>query len=101
MKSPMRCLISSGLLIASLCVALPAAHAPVVTSNSLALSNFRITPSVGLLAIDPWTAEARAVANNSLGESKGPSDTITVTACFISQLSAASNASTSRSRVGT
>ena len=29
----------------------------------------------GTLTIDPWTAEARAFASNSLGESKGPTDT--------------------------
>ena len=80
MKSTLRCLISSGMLFASLCVALPAAHASVVTSNSLALSNIRITPSAGTLAIDPWTAEAHTFASNSLGESSGASDTTAGTA---------------------
>ena len=68
------------MLFASLCVPLQAAHALVVTSNKLEISNIRITPSAGTLAIDPWTAEARAFASNSLGESDGAFDTTAGTA---------------------
>ena len=80
MKSTLRCLISSGMLFASLCVPLQAAHALAVTSNGLEISNIRITSSAGTLTIDPWTAEARAFASNSLGQSIGASDSTAGTA---------------------
>ena len=80
MKTTWCRLIRSVVLFASICAVLPAAHASVVTSNSLALSNIRITPSAGTLAIDRWTAEAHTFASNSLGQSIGAFDSTAGTA---------------------
>ena len=89
MKTTWCRLIRSVVLFASICAVLPAAHASVVTSNSLALSNIRITLSAGTLAIDPWTAEAHTFASNSLGQSNGPTDTTFGTARTLASADAA------------
>lgn len=53
---------------------LHAAHATVITDSSLTISGITITPSAGTITIDPWTADASASANNSLGQSVGRFD---------------------------
>jgi hypothetical protein len=76
----LRCLLSAGVWLVSLCAPIDAALALAITSNRLEISNIHITPSAGTLAIDPWTAEARAFASNSLGETRGDFDTTMGTA---------------------
>lgn len=50
------------------------ANALVVTDNTLTISSISITPSVGTASLDPWTAEASATVDNSLGQSAGQFD---------------------------
>jgi hypothetical protein len=63
-------------LAALLLLALPfqSAVALVITSNHLTISGITITPASGTAFIEPWTAEASASANNSLGQSAGEFD---------------------------
>lgn len=58
-------------------ISLLAAHgaqALAITHGSMTISNIQISAGAGTLDIDPWTAQASATANNSLGESDGQFD---------------------------
>ncbi|MCV2369753.1 hypothetical protein [Roseateles oligotrophus] len=61
------------LFVAAL-LAVEVSLAAVVTHGSLAISNIRINAAAGQLLIDPWSAQASATTNNSLGESSGQFD---------------------------
>ncbi|NRF68873.1 hypothetical protein HLB44_17915 [Aquincola sp. S2] len=57
-----------GVIAALLGLSMQAALASMV---SVSISQLMITPGAGTLVIDPWTANASAVAHNSLGEVDG------------------------------
>jgi hypothetical protein len=52
----------------------------VITDSTLTLSSITTTPSSGIASIEPWTAEASATANTTLGQSAGQFDSSIVRA---------------------
>jgi hypothetical protein len=86
------------LFVAALLCGLPpqAAHATVITDASLTISGITIAPAAGTLLIDPWTAEASASANNSLGQNVGQfdsSDTVALANAIITFANASATSS--------
>src|SRR5215471_18451891 len=79
----------SVLLVAGIGLCAPSgAHALVITDSTLTISNILITSASGTVQFDPWTAEASATANNSLGQSDGQFDSTAINLGSTAQASA-------------